>query len=131
MEILRRIGGLADQKIIPCRKLQEALDAGAGMFGALPFISVGQQQNQAGQQSPLILSRAHKLVDYRLGNVSKIAELRLPEDKRLGIIAAITVLKTEHTSLGQSGVIDLAAGLIGGNILQRHILVFVFDIHQN
>jgi hypothetical protein len=45
VKILRGVRGLADLEIVACRELQEALDAGTGVFGALAFIAVGEQKH--------------------------------------------------------------------------------------
>jgi hypothetical protein len=44
MEVLRRIGRLADLNIVSCRELQIALDARARMLWALSFVAMGQKQ---------------------------------------------------------------------------------------
>src|SRR5689334_1493483 len=101
MKVLRGGRGLADLDVVTRRELQVALDARAGVFGALSFVPVREQQDQAAEQSPLILPCRHELVDDDLRAVSKVAKLRLPQRERLGKIAAVAVLETHHPRFGQ------------------------------
>ena len=102
MEILRRGRGLADLHIVAGAQLQIALDAGAGVFRPLAFVTVRQQHHQSGQQAPLVFAGSYELVDDDLRAVGEIAELRLPHHQRLGIVAAVAVLKTQHARLPTS-----------------------------
>ena len=69
-------------------ELQIALDARAGVLRALAFVSVRQQHHNAGEQSPLVFARGDELVDDDLRAVGEVAELRLPQHQRFGIVAA-------------------------------------------
>ena len=80
MEVLRRSSGINNLQIVLDRQGQPALDAGAGMFRALAFIAMRQQQNQSAQPLPFGFGAGDKLIDDGLGNVPKIAVLRFPED---------------------------------------------------
>ena len=80
--------------------MQEALDAGAGMLRSLPFIAVWKQKNDTGEQAPLIFSGTDELIDHRLRDVYEITKLRLPEDQRFGVIAAVAVFEAEHPGFG-------------------------------
>ncbi len=53
MEVLRGRAGVDHLHVVFGAQLQEALDAGAGMFGALSFIAVRQQKHQAAGLAPL------------------------------------------------------------------------------
>ena len=128
MEILRRIGRLADLEIVARRQLQEAFDARAGVFRALPFVAVRQQQHDAGKQSPLVFAGADELVDDCLRDVDEVAELRLPQHQRLGIIAAVAVFETQHAGFGQRRVVDLATRLVCRDVLRAERIPASFSI---
>ena len=57
MEVLGGVGRLADLNIVSRRELQIALDARAGVFRALSFVAVREQQDESGQQDPICLRR--------------------------------------------------------------------------
>src|ERR1700746_850623 len=97
MEVLRGSGWLADLHVVAGGKLQIALDARAGMLRTLAFVAMRKEHHDAAQQSPFILACRDELVDHNLRAVGKIAELRLPQDQRLGIIAAVSIFEAEHT----------------------------------
>ena len=59
-------------------ELDEALDAGAGMFRPLAFVAVRKKHDQAGEQVPLGFSGTDELVDDGLSNVGEVAELCFP-----------------------------------------------------
>jgi hypothetical protein len=80
MEILRGVAGLAHLNILFAGELQKAFDAGAGMFGALTFVAMRQQEHQAGRQIPFVFGGADELIDDDLRAVHEIAELRLPQN---------------------------------------------------
>jgi hypothetical protein len=61
-------------------KLKIALDATRRVFRALTVVTVGKTHHQACTLDPLDLSRCDELVDYALGVVRKISELRFPHD---------------------------------------------------
>src|SRR6185437_3552487 len=98
MKVLRRRRRLANLHVVKSHQLQKPLDASAGVFRPLPFITMGKKQRDAGKKSPLRLSGAHKLINNGLGHVGKIAELSLPQDQSLGAIAAVSVFKTQYCS---------------------------------
>src|SRR5450755_870085 len=131
MEVLGGIRRLANLKVIPRRQLQKTLDARAGMLWPLAFIAVWQQQNHAGEQSPLVLARADELIDHRLRDVDEVAELRLPKHESLRIIAAVAVFESQHAGFRQRGIVDLAASLPFRNVLQRHVFLLVLDIKEH
>ena len=131
MEILRGVGGLRDLDVVLRGELDEALDAGAGVFRALAFVAVGQQHDDAGEQIPLGFAGADELVDDGLRDVDEVAELRFPEDERFGIVAAVAVFEAEDAGFGESGVVDFAAGLVGRDVFQRDVFVFVLDVDED
>ena len=79
-------------------ELQVALDAGAGVFRPLAFVAVRQQHDQPGEQAPLVLAGDDELIDDDLRAVGEVAELRLPQHQRFGIVAAVAVLEAQHAA---------------------------------
>ena len=131
MEILRGVAGLRDLDVVLGGELDEALDAGAGMFRALAFVAVGQQHDDAGEQVPLGFAGADELVDDGLRDVDEVAELGFPEDERFGIVAAVAVFEAEDSGFGERRVVDFAASLTGCDVFQRHVFVFVLDVDED
>src|SRR5580698_4356445 len=99
MEILRGVGRLRDLDVVLGRQLQEALDAGAGVFRSLAFVAVREQHHDAGEQVPLGFAGGDELVDDGLGDVDEVAELGFPENERFGIVAAVAVFEAEDSWL--------------------------------
>ena len=130
MKILRRGRGLADLDVVARRQLQKALDARAGMLRPLPFVAVRQQHHHAGEQIPLVLARGDELVDDDLRAVREIAELRLPQHQRLGIIAAEAVLESQHGSLGKRRIVNFEPGLLRRHVFERNVFLLGLDVDQ-
>src|SRR5260221_12782072 len=101
------------------------------MFWALALVAVGQKHDDSREQSPLVFARAHELINHRLGDVNEIPELRFPKNQYLRIIAAVSILESEHARFRQRGVMNIASRLTVRNMLQRHILLLVFDVEEN
>src|SRR5205085_3226474 len=99
MEILGRVGGLANLEIVACGQLQVTLDASAGVLWSLAFVAVREKHDDAGEQSPLVFTSADELVENRLSDVGKISKLRFPQNQCFRIIASIAVFKAEHAGL--------------------------------
>ena len=131
MEVLRRARGLAHLHVVAGAELQIALDAGAGVLRSLAFVTVRQQHHQTGEQAPLFFSGADELVDDNLRSIGEIAELRLPHHQRLGIVAAVTVFKTQHGGLGKLRVINLHPRLLRREMTERNVFVLVFHVDQS
>ena len=102
MKILRGVRGLRDLDVVFRGELQEALDAGAGVFRSLAFVPVRQKHDDAGEQIPFGFSGGDELIDDGLRDVDEVAELGFPEHERLGIVAAVTVFEAENSGLGKS-----------------------------
>ena len=83
-------------QIVFRRQLQEALDAGAGVFRALPLITMRQQQHDSGGQVPFVFGGGNKLIDNHLRAIGEISELRLPCHQRFRIVSAITVFESQY-----------------------------------
>ena len=101
MKILRGRGRLANLYVVARRKLQETLDARAGMFRSLPFVTVRQQQHYSRQQIPFVFARRYELIDDDLRSIGKITELRFPQNQRLGEIAAEAIFESQNGSFGK------------------------------
>src|ERR1700694_5971498 len=100
MEILRGVRWLADLEIVAGRKLQEAFDACARMLRSLPLVTMRQQENNSGEQSPLVFAGANELINHRLRNINEVTKLRLPQHQCLGVVAAVAIFETQDTRLG-------------------------------
>jgi hypothetical protein len=131
MEVLRGGGGLADLDVVLRGELEVALDAGAGVLRALAFVAVRQQHDEAGEQAPLGFAGGDELVDDDLRAVGEVAELRLPEDEGLGVVAGEAVLEAEAGGLGEHGVVDLEAGLPGAMVGRAGVADLGLDIDQD
>src|SRR5438067_7931177 len=76
MKVLTSVSGVADLQIVLGAELQEPLQAGAGMLGALPFISVRQEQHDPAHSLPFRFAAGNELVDDRLRAIREAADLR-------------------------------------------------------
>ncbi len=130
MEILSRRCRLRDLDIVFGRQQQESLQAGAAMLGTLTFEAVRQQQHQSAEAPPLVLGAGDELVDDDLTDVPEVAELRFPRHQGFWVVERIAVFESQHASFAERAVDDVDAGLIGSQVLQRHVLVVVFRIVQ-
>ena len=101
----RRAVGDAD--VVLRRELEEALEARARVLGAVALVPVRQQKRQARGLLPLRAARDDELVDDDLRAVDEVAELRLPEDERVGRGDRVAVLEAERRELGERRVVDL------------------------
>src|SRR5579864_4137413 len=127
VKILRGCRRLANLDVVACGKLEEALDAGARMFGSLPLITVREQEYDSRKQVPLILACRNELVDDDLRAIRKVSELGFPKDQRLGKVAAETVFKAEYGRFGKRRIVNLEPGWCRCDALERHELFFRFD----
>src|SRR5437588_12786012 len=100
MEVLCGRRRLADLQIVSRCQLQKTFDPRARVLRALAFVSVRKQQHYPRKQSPLVFTRAYELIDDGLRHVHEVAKLRFPEHERLRIVAAVTILKSQHASFG-------------------------------
>ncbi len=123
VEIVGRAGDVAHLDVVVGAQLQEAFEAGAGVFRPLAFEAVRQQHDQAIGAQPLGLAAGDELVDHDLRAVGKVAELRLPQHQRLGIGQGKAVFEAEHAEFGQDRIVDLELAV--GQRGQRNVLVLV------
>ena len=112
-------------------ELEIALDARAGVLRALAFVAVGQEQDDAAEQAPLVFAGGDELVDDDLRAIGEVTELRFPEDEGLGRVAAVSVLEAKHAGLGEDGVVDVEGRLLRGEIAERNPGLLVFDIDEH
>src|ERR1043166_2467463 len=111
MEVLPRGGEIADLHVLFGAKLKVTLESSAGVFRALSFVTVRQQQHDAAWPLPFRFRRGNELIDDGLRAVREVPELRLPQAEHARIIERITVIKTKHSGFGQETVINTNAGL--------------------
>ena len=131
VEVLCGGGGLRDLHVLLRGELEVALDAGGGVLRPLAFVAVRQKKDDAGEQAPLGFAGGEELVDDDLRAVGEVAELRLPEDERLGIVAGVAVLVAEDGGLRQYGVVDLPAALIGRDVRERRPADFGLGVDED
>ena len=81
VEVLGGRRAVRDPDVPLRRELEEPLDAGARVLGAVALVAVREQQREPGGLLPLREARDDELVDDDLGVVDEVAELRLPEDE--------------------------------------------------
>src|SRR2546421_10646261 len=62
MEILGRCGRVSHLQVVLGGEMKEALEAGAGMFRALSFVTVRQQQDQTAEPLPFVLGACDELI---------------------------------------------------------------------
>ena len=127
VEVLRRGARAGKFGVVARRKLKEAFHARAGMFRPLPLIAVRKQHDQSGKQAPLFFARGDELIDQHLRAVGEIAELRLPQSKRFGIVAAIAIFEAQHRGFRKRRIEDFEQGLGKRHIRERRIGVLRFQ----
>ena len=86
------------------------------MLGPLAFVAVREQHDDAGEQVPFGFTGGDELVDDDLGAVGEVAELGLPQDEGLGVVAGVSVLEAEDGGFREHGVVDVEAGLVGPDV---------------
>src|SRR5260370_23892217 len=100
------------------------------MLRSLALIAVRQKHYKARWEVPLVFARADELIDDHLRAVGKIAELRFPQDERLGIVAAESVFETQAARSGKRRVVDFAESLIGRKMREWKVIVLGLRIDQ-
>src|SRR5580704_554091 len=120
MEILSWSGGVHHLHIVFGAELQKALNTGAGMLRALPFVAVRQQQNQAARLAPFGFGAGNEIIDENLSAVRKIAELRFPENQSKRIGQAVTEFETHHGVFAERRIEHIEPRLICRKVPQRN-----------
>ena len=110
----------ADLHVVLGTELQIALGPRGRMLGALPFVAMREQHDEAADAAPFRFAGRDELIDDDLGAVGEVAELRLPDDEPLRIGRRVAVLERQHRILGQHGIDDLERPLIVLHMLQRN-----------
>ena len=131
VEVVRRRRGLDDPHVVLGGQLQVALDARARVVGSLTLVAVGEEHDERGTLSPLLLGRAHELVDDGLRAVREVAELGLPDRQRLGAFQRVAVVEGQHAVLAERGVPHVETRLVLGEESQRRELSAVVRVVQD
>ena len=109
VEIVGRGGAIGNLDIVLGAQLEEALGARRAMFGPLPFITVRKQHHDPAGAQPFGFAGGDELIDDGLRAVDEIAELRLPQNERLGVGDRIAIFESEHAEFAQGAVADFEA----------------------
>ena len=104
--------GIATRMLSSRAQLQEALRAAGRVVGALALVAVRQQQRQRRLLAPLHLAGGDELVDDRLGAVDEVAELRLPQHQRVGVLHRVAVLEAHRRVLAEQRVVHEEPGVV-------------------
>ena len=107
MEELRGGGRVDDPDVVLGRRLQEALEPGAGVLRPVSLVAVRKKQDEAKRLAPLREPGDDELVEDDLRPVDEVAELGLPEHERLRRGDRIAVLEPDRGVLGQRRVVHL------------------------
>ena len=107
MEVLGRCCRVRHPDILLRSQLEEPLQPGARVLRAVAFIAVREEQRQPRGLPPLRQPGDDELVDDALRVVDEIAELRLPEDKRLRRGHRVAILEAHRRGLGERRVVEL------------------------
>src|SRR5215471_20199172 len=101
MEELAGGRGVRDPDVLLRRRLQEPLEPGARVLRPVALVAVRQEQREPESLTPLRQAGDDELVEDDLRAVDEVAELRLPEDERLGSGDRVAVLEADGGVLGQ------------------------------
>ena len=101
MEVLRARGAVRNPDVVLRAELEEALEPGAGVLRAVALVAVRQEQRQPRGLPPLRPACDEELVDDDLRTVREVAELRLPQDERVGSGDRVAVLEPDRRVLGE------------------------------
>ena len=99
--------------------MEEAFQAGGGVFRALAFIPMRQQQHDATGARPLRFAGRDELVDDDLRAVGEIAELRFPHHKCGRVVERVTVFKPEDRRFRKRTIEHIKRGLSGVDPVER------------
>mmetsp|Transcript_5283 Transcript_5283/g.16144 ORF Transcript_5283/g.16144 Transcript_5283/m.16144 type:complete len:212 (+) Transcript_5283:115-750(+) len=119
---------LGETILIIVAHLQEPLESGGGVLGALALVAVREQHDEATLAQPLLLSRREELVDHALRRVGEITELCLPHDEGRRVLERVAHLEAQHTEFGEGRVARDKGGLARIDVLQWDVLVAPVDL---
>ncbi len=128
VEVLGRGSEVTDLHVGLGAELEEAFESGAGVFRALAFVAVGEEERDAGGLLPFGFGGGDELVDDDLGTVHEVAELGFPEDEHFRGAETVAVVETEDGGFAEERVVDAEGGLSFREVLERHPAVAVFGI---
>ena len=117
----RRRRAVRDAHVLLRGELEEALEPRARVLGPVALVAVRQEERQARRLPPLREPGGDELVDDDLRAVDEVAELRLPEDERLGRRRRVAVLEADARVLRQRRVVDLEGRTGVVEVLQRRV----------
>ena len=123
VEILRRIRAVHDLNTVFGAGLKEALHTSARMLGALPFVAMRQEHDQATHSAPFYVSRSNELIDDDLCTVYKVAKLGFPKHKSARVSEAIAVLKAQDRRFREQAVVDLETCLVIAEMIEGGIFL--------
>src|ERR1043166_390861 len=109
MKILCRSAGITNTEVVCGTQLQKSFEPCTGGLRPLAFIAMRQKHCQPRSLFPFVLTGSDVLIDYRLRDVIKVAELGLPQHQRISRVDRITVFKTEDARFGKSTIEDFKA----------------------
>ena len=121
VEVVGGSGGVGHGHIIFGAELKKSFEAGAGVFGSLAVVAVGEEESKAGGGAPFRFGGADILIDLGLGAVGKIAELSFPEDEHIWAVEGVTVIEAENGSFGEGAIVDTERSLIFREVFERNI----------
>ena len=91
--------------------------------GPWPSCAVRQQQRQRRLLAPLDLAGGDELVDDGLRAVGEVAELRLPQHQRVGVLHRVAVLEAHRRELAQQRVVDEEPRRSLASVRQRQVVL--------
>ena len=128
MEDLSRCGRLHNLNVVLGTLRQEPFQAGAGVFRALPFVTMRQQQNQAAESFPLLFGTDDELIDDHLRDIHEVAELGFPQDQARRVIKTIAIFVAHDPDFGERAIDDIDRRLVGRQMLQATVDVPVLNV---
>jgi len=121
VEVVGGSGGVGDGHIIFGAELKKSFEAGAGVFGSLAVVAVGEEESKAGGGAPFRFRGGDVLIDLSLGAVGKITELSFPEDEHIWAVEGVAVIEAENGGFGEGTIVDAEGGLIFREVFERNI----------
>ena len=113
VEELCRTGEVADLNVVFGAGLEEAFEACRGVLGALAFVAVGKEHDDATEATPLRFGTGDELVDDDLRTVDEVSELGFPDAEHLREVEGVAVVETEDGGFGKQRVMHAEHGLFG------------------
>ena len=114
VEELGRGRRLDDLQVVFSAELQEAFEAGGGVFRTLAFVAVREKHDETARLTPLGFGRGDELVDHDLRTVGEVAELGFPDDERVRSFERVAVVEAEDGIFRERGIDQLDFGSSDG-----------------